>query len=157
MRDNWNFLHHSCFTSGGRMKFVMMQLIEISTLWKIINLKNWSIGILQFTFGQLVYWSERAKEANLKESDWNNHMVSIQSSNGYLSDEVYFTVCKWLAISVLCFETMFVWSWTDKSSLWYTLLFTNVLLNWCIMVLLLETQSMQQCTLWEDLAFLYSC
>ena len=29
--------------------------------------KNWSVGIFQFTFGQLVYWSEWAKEANLKD------------------------------------------------------------------------------------------
>ena len=43
-------------------------------------IKNWSVGIFHFTFGQRVYWSERAKEADLKESDWGNHMVSVQSS-----------------------------------------------------------------------------
>ena len=31
--------------------------------------KNWPVGIFHFHFGQLVYWSEREKEANLKESD----------------------------------------------------------------------------------------
>ena len=121
------------------------------------KLKNWSVGISHFTFGQLVYWSERVKEAHLKESYWDNHIVSIQSSNGYLFHKVYFTVCKWLTIAVLCLETMLVWSWTDKSSLGYTLLFTNVQLNWCIMVMLLKTQSMQPCVLWEHLVFLYSC
>ena len=30
------------------------------------KLKNWSAGILHFTFGQIVYWSEQAKEANGK-------------------------------------------------------------------------------------------
>ena len=40
---------------GGRMKFILQQ--------------NWSVGIFQITFGQLVYWSEWAKETNLKESD----------------------------------------------------------------------------------------
>ena len=33
------------------------------------KLKDWSVGIFHFTFGQLVYWSDRAKDANLKESD----------------------------------------------------------------------------------------
>ena len=33
------------------------------------KLKSWSVGIIHFTFGQLAYWSKRAKEANLKESD----------------------------------------------------------------------------------------
>ena len=34
--------------------------------------KNWSVGILNITFGQFVYWSEWAKfEANVKESDWS--------------------------------------------------------------------------------------
>ena len=33
------------------------------------KLKNWSVGIFHFIFGQLVCWSERAKETNLKESD----------------------------------------------------------------------------------------
>ena len=51
------------------MKFIIMQLIEISTLRKMINLKNWSVGIFHFTFGQLVYWLERAKEVNLNQSD----------------------------------------------------------------------------------------
>ena len=46
------------------------------------KLKNWSVEIFYFTFGQLDYWSEPAKEANLKESDSNNHIVLIQSSNG---------------------------------------------------------------------------
>ena len=48
------------------------------------KLKNWSAGIFHFTFGQHVYWSEQAKEANLKES--------IRSSNGYLFHKVYFTI-----------------------------------------------------------------
>ena len=30
------------------------------------KLKNWSVGIFHFTFGQLVYLSGRAKEAILK-------------------------------------------------------------------------------------------
>ena len=50
------------------MKFTVMQLIEISTL-KNNKLKTCSVGIFYFTFGQLAYCSERAKEANLKESD----------------------------------------------------------------------------------------
>ena len=29
------------------------------------ELKKWSVGIFHFTFGQLGYWSERAKEANI--------------------------------------------------------------------------------------------
>ena len=33
------------------------------------KLKNCFVGIFHFTFGQLAYCSERAKEANLKESD----------------------------------------------------------------------------------------
>ena len=33
------------------------------------KLKNWSIGIFHFTFGQIVYWSGSVKEANFKESD----------------------------------------------------------------------------------------
>ena len=33
------------------------------------KLKNWPVGIFHFTFGQFAYWSERAKEANLKEPD----------------------------------------------------------------------------------------
>ena len=33
-----------------------------------------------------------------------------------------FTICKGLTTSVLCFETMLVWSWTGKSSLGYTLI-----------------------------------
>ena len=104
---------------GRRIKFIIMQLIEISTLRKIKKLKHWSIGIFHF------YWSEPVKEANFKESDWDNHIVSIQSSNGYLFHKVYFTIWKWLTIFVLCFETMLVWSWTDKSSLRYTSV-TNV-------------------------------
>ena len=32
------------------------------------KLKKSSPGIFRVTFGQLVYWSEWAKEANLKES-----------------------------------------------------------------------------------------
>ena len=50
-----------------RMKFIIMQLIEISPLNN--KLKNSFVGIFHFTFGQLVYCSERAKEPNLKESD----------------------------------------------------------------------------------------
>ena len=56
------------------------------------KLKNCFVGIFHFTFGQLAYCSERA---NLKESDWDNDMVSIQSSNGYLFHKVYFTISKW--------------------------------------------------------------
>ena len=123
-----------------------------ATYWNLNTMKNnkfknWSVGIFQFTFGQLVYWSEREKEVNLKESDWE---VSIQSSNG-LFHNWYFTSCKWLTISVLCinvlmlklimFWNMLVWSWNDKSSLGYTLLFTNVWRKWCIMVLLLKAWS----------------
>ena len=48
------------------------------------KLKNRSAGIFQFTSGQLVYWSEQAKVANVKES--------IRSSNGYLFHKVYFTI-----------------------------------------------------------------
>ena len=48
------------------MKFIIMQLIEISTLKKI---KNCFVGIFHITFDKLTYCSERAKEANLKESD----------------------------------------------------------------------------------------
>ena len=33
------------------------------------ELKNWSVGIFHFIFGQLVYWSERVNKANLKEPD----------------------------------------------------------------------------------------
>ena len=87
MCDKWNFLHHPCLTS-------LVQLTEISMLRKIINFKSWSAGIFHFTFGRLTSWSARAKEANLKESHWDNHMVSIQSSNGYLFHKVYFTICK---------------------------------------------------------------
>ena len=36
---------------------------------KEIKFKNWSVGIFHFTLGQLAYWSERAKEASLKEQD----------------------------------------------------------------------------------------
>ena len=75
------------------MKFVKMQLIKISTPSKIINYKI-GLVIFHFTFGQLVYWSEQAKEANLKKSDRDNHMVSIQSPYGYLFHKLYFTICK---------------------------------------------------------------
>ena len=77
------------------------------------KLKNCFVGIFHFTFGQLANWSELEKEANLKESDWDNHVVWIQSSNDYLFHKVYFTISKWLTISVLCFEITLVWSWTD--------------------------------------------
>ena len=50
------------------------------------------------------------KEAALQESDSENHTVSIQSSNGYLFHKVYFTISKLLTVSVLCFETLLVWS-----------------------------------------------
>ena len=30
------------------------------------KLKNWSVEIFHFTFGQLVFWSGQAKEANVK-------------------------------------------------------------------------------------------
>ena len=33
------------------------------------NLKNCFVRLFHFTFGQFAYYSERAKEANLKESD----------------------------------------------------------------------------------------
>ena len=33
------------------------------------RLQNWSKGIFHFTFGQIVCWSGRVKEANFKESD----------------------------------------------------------------------------------------
>ena len=65
------------------MKFIIMQVIEISTL-KNNKSKNWSAEIFQFNFGQLVYWSEQAKEANLEES--------IRSSNCYLFHKVNFTI-----------------------------------------------------------------
>ena len=41
-------------------------------------------------FSQILCCSERAKEANLKESDSDNHMFSIQSPNGYLFHKVVF-------------------------------------------------------------------
>ena len=65
------------------------------------NFKNCFVGIFHFTFGQLAYCLERAKEENLKESDWDNHIVSTQSSNGHLFHKVYFTISKWLTVSVL--------------------------------------------------------
>ena len=52
------------------------------------KLKNWSVGIFRFTFGQLVDWPERVKEASFKQSDLDNHMVSVQSSKG-----IFFTKC----------------------------------------------------------------
>ena len=58
------------------------------------NLKNRFVGVFHFTFGQLAYCSEKANEANLKESDRDDHMVSIQRLNGYLFYKVYFTTCK---------------------------------------------------------------
>ena len=124
--DKSNFLHYPRLTSGEKD-----EIYYDATDWNLhtmknSKLKNSFVGIFHFTFGQLAYCSERAKEANLKESDWDNHTVSIQSSNGYLFRKVYVTVRKSLTISVLCFETMLVWSWTDKSSLGYALLFTNV-------------------------------
>ena len=61
---------------------------------KTNKLKNWFVGIFHFTFSQPAYWSERAKEALLKESDCDSHMVSIQSFIGYRFHKVYFTVCK---------------------------------------------------------------
>ena len=48
------------------------------------KLKNWSAGTFYFTFGQLVYWSQQAKEETLKES--------IRTSNGYLFHKVYFII-----------------------------------------------------------------
>ena len=106
------------------------------------KLKNCFVRIFYFIFGQLACCSERVKETNLKKSDWDNHMVWIQSYNGYLFHKVYFTIRKWLTTSVLCFETMLVWSWTDKSSLGYAFLFTHVQLNWCIMVRLNQCSSL---------------
>ena len=59
------------------------------------KLKNCFVGIFHFTFGQLAYCSERAKEANLKESDRRNCMVRIESprAHGYI-----FTKCISLAL-----------------------------------------------------------
>ena len=120
-----------------------MQLTEISWLWKLINkLKNWSLGILHFTIGRLVGWSERTcrlirtdlsvgqngqwQEANLKEPDWDNHMVPFQNSTIYLLSFFIEYICKWLTVSVFKFETMLVWFLADKSSLGYILLFTMI-------------------------------
>ena len=41
------------------------------------KLKDWSVGMFHFTFGQLVYWSERTEEADFKESDRDNHIRLI--------------------------------------------------------------------------------
>ena len=79
MRGKWSFRHHPCLTPGE--KDVMYYN---ATDWNLINLKNCFVGIFHFIFGQLAYCSEGVKEENLKESDWDNHMVWIQSSNGYL-------------------------------------------------------------------------
>ena len=58
------------------------------------KLKDCFVRIFYFTFGQVAYCSERVKEANLKESDVDNRMVSIQSSSGDLFHKVYFTISK---------------------------------------------------------------
>ena len=84
MRGKWNFLHHPRLTSGEKdVMYYNATDWNLNTM-KNNKLKNCFVGIFHFIFGQLAYCSKRAKEANLKESDWGNHMVSIQSSNGYL-------------------------------------------------------------------------
>ena len=144
MRGKWNFLHHPGLTSrggggGGGTEFIILQLIEISTLWKIINLKKCFVWIFHFTFGHLpipIIQNGRKWQAwknQIEITTWSQFKVLM----AIFFHKVYFTISKSLTISVLCFETMLVWSWTDKSSLGHTLLFTNVQLNWCIMVLLL--------------------
>ena len=82
------------------------------------KLNNCFVGIFHFIFGQLAYCLDRAKEADLKESDWDNHMISIQSSNGYLFHKVYFTISKCLTISVLCFEQML--NWYELTGVYFT-------------------------------------
>ena len=140
MRDKWNFLHYPRLTSGEQ-RWNLSQCNRLkSKHWKITN---WRLvcKVFSLAFGQLVYWSKRAKEANLKESGWDNQIVSIQSPNGYLFHKVYFTICKWLTISVLCFETMFVWSWTDKSH-WVMLYCSAELMQYGVVaVCTLETLS----------------
>ena len=68
--------------SGGKGS-IIMQLIQISTL-KNNKLKNWSVGIFHFTFGQLAYWSEQEKGANLKDqiemTIWSQFKVLIAQS-----------------------------------------------------------------------------
>ena len=51
---------------------VVATLPELSewTLTKKLVCRDFSLH-----FGQLVYWSERAKEANLKKSDWSQFKV----------------------------------------------------------------------------------
>ena len=56
--------------------------------WNSVKV-NCFVRIFHFTIGQLAYCSERAKEANLKELDGDNYMVSIQSSDGYLLHSVF--------------------------------------------------------------------
>ena len=51
------------------MKFIIMQLIEISKTMKNNKLKDYFMGIFHITFDQLAYCSERVKKPNLKESN----------------------------------------------------------------------------------------
>ena len=69
MRGKWDFLHHPRLTSGG--EGVMYHHATDGNLNTIKNykFKNCFVVIFHFTFGQLAYCSEGAKEANLKESD----------------------------------------------------------------------------------------
>ena len=69
MRDKWNFLHHLRLTSGEKDEMYYNATDRNLNTMKNNTLKNCFVGIFHFTFGKLAYCSERAKEANLKESD----------------------------------------------------------------------------------------
>ena len=60
MRDNWNFLHHPRLTSGETDEIYRNATDLNLNIMKNDKLKISSVGIFQFTFGQFVYWSERA-------------------------------------------------------------------------------------------------
>ena len=61
MRDKWNFLCHPRLNIRGEKDAIYYDATDWDlNAMKDNKLKNWSVGIFHFMFGQLAYWSERA-------------------------------------------------------------------------------------------------
>ena len=66
-------IHHPRLTSGEKDETYYYATDWNLNTTKNIKLKNCFVGIFHFTFGQ------RAKEVNLKESDWGNQAYGMNS------------------------------------------------------------------------------
>ena len=66
MHDKWNVLHHPRLTSGGKD-----EIHYNATDWNLNAMKSnelkSGLRIFYFTFGQLVYWSERCQRGKLEK------------------------------------------------------------------------------------------